>query len=187
MMQMSVTKEMIEGLETIVVGPADNSELATAAAIFCHGFGAPGTDLVGISQELIQLGRGKLNQVVFLFPQAPLSLAEMGMPDGRAWWPLNMQQLMDISDAENFDDLAATVPEQLPSESERIGRMVDAVKTKYSLPISKIVIGGFSQGAMLTCDAALRLNSQDQTAGLAGLIIWSGTLLVRSLEPLQWV
>ena len=55
---------------------------------------------------------------------------------------------------------------------EKLLQVVESVKTRTGLPLSKIVLGGFSQGAMLTTDSALHLDEN-----VAGLIVMSGTLL----------
>ncbi|MCB2067917.1 MAG: dienelactone hydrolase family protein, partial [Erythrobacter sp.] len=48
----------------------------------------------------------------------------------------------------------------------------EALHDEYSLPVSRIVVGGFSQGSMLATDVTLRLSGPP-----AGLVIYSGTLL----------
>ena len=172
-----VKRETIEGLSTIVVGPMVESEPAKAAVVLCHGFGAPGEDLVPCSAELIVRSDGKLDNVVFIFPAAPIDMTEHGIPGGRAWWPINMAQLMDMVEAQDFSQLAAAIPDELPQESDRIGRLVDHVESEYSLDRSQVLVGGFSQGAMLACDVGLRTGGE-----LGGLILWSGTFLA---EP-RW-
>ena len=51
------------------------SEKPVAASIFCHGFGAPGEDLVPCSAELVLTSGGKLDNVAFVFPAAPIDMA----------------------------------------------------------------------------------------------------------------
>ena len=55
--------------------------------------------------------------------------------------------------------------------------MIDHLREQTGLPLSRFVLGGFSQGSMLATDVCLRL---DESIG--GLLVYSGTLLV---EP-EW-
>ncbi|MEM9646398.1 MAG: lysophospholipase, partial [Planctomycetota bacterium] len=72
----------------------DGGPSPTIPVVVCHGYGAPGHDLAGLAHEWLNLlGEEKGTKFRFVFPEGPLSLAEQGMPDGRAWWPLNMARL----------------------------------------------------------------------------------------------
>src|SRR5437763_8486057 len=55
-------------------------------------------------------------------------------------------------------------------------KAVDEVLTQTGLPCSKLLLGGFSQGAMVTTDVALRLPERP-----AALAILSGTLLTEDV------
>ena len=57
------------------------------AVVLCHGFGAPGDDLVPLAEVLSAPPRTR-----FFFPEAPLALpAPYG--DARAWWMLDLLRL----------------------------------------------------------------------------------------------
>ena len=51
--------------------------------VLMHGFGAPGTDLVGLWRMLDVPGN-----VRFAFPEAPNEVP--GLPGARAWWMLDL-------------------------------------------------------------------------------------------------
>lgn len=51
-------------------------EDADSIFVLCHGFGAPGTDLIPLAEQLDETGR-----VAFLFPEGPIALDQ----GGRAW------------------------------------------------------------------------------------------------------
>jgi phospholipase/carboxylesterase len=51
--------------------------------VLMHGFGAPGTDLVGL-WRVLDVPRG----VRFAFPEAPNEIP--GMPGAKAWWNLDL-------------------------------------------------------------------------------------------------
>ncbi len=140
--------------------------------VLCHGFGAPGTDLVSLGQYIVQLDPQLNGRVRFVFPAAPLSLDDQGIPGGRAWWPLDMVKLQMAMATGEFRDLRNDHPEELPAAREKLLALIDEVRGRTGLPMSKIVLGGFSQGSMLSSDIALRLDDPP-----AALCVWSGTLL----------
>ena|GEM_PF-136632 len=171
-------KKTIGGLACTVVDPQpvgdDGPELV---AIFCHGFGAPGEDLVPLAGEIASINPELAGRARFIFPAAPLSLAEYGMPGGRAWWPLDMMRLQAAIESGEFRDLRKDCPELLPTARDHINALLDEVRTETGLPLSKIVLGGFSQGSMVTTDVTLRLPENP-----GALIVFSGTLLCED----QW-
>lgn len=142
------------------------------AVVLCHGFGAPATDLVPLAPELMQLRPELAHHVRFVFPAAPLSLQELGMPSGRAWFHLPMEVLM--GQRRDWDTYAQTVPEGLPAARRAVMSTVSALSAATKLPYGRIVLGGFSQGGMVTTDVTLRLEEPP-----AGLCILSGTLVAQ--------
>jgi len=173
-MSLHLERKQIEGLKTIAVGPADLEQSVSGVVILCHGFGASGEDLVNLSRELAFYGKDELAQVAYLFPAAPISLHEMGIPGGRCWWPISMNHLAEMHETADFSELANVIPSELPDESQRMERYVDFVCNEYNVGRSNVVLGGFSQGAMLACDVGLRVKGD-----LGGLILWSGTLIAQ--------
>jgi phospholipase/carboxylesterase len=110
--------------------------------------------------------------VQFLFPEAPLSLEALGMPDGRAWWPIDMRRLQMAVALGTFHELRNDCPAELPAAREMILGLIRQWSEKTGVPLNHFVLGGFSQGSMLATDVTLQL---DENPG--GLVIWSGTLL----------
>lgn len=127
--------------------------------VLLHGFGAPGTDLVPLWREL-----GAPPGTRFAFPEAPLALDAYG--DARAWWMIDLEKLEAALAGGELRDLTRDVPEGLAEARERVNAMLD------QLDAPQIVLGGFSQGAMLALDVALHSERR-----LAGLALMSGTLL----------
>jgi phospholipase/carboxylesterase len=160
----------------------ESSPAPELIAIFCHGFGAPGEDLVPLAGDLVRRQPELAHRVRFLFPAAPIDLAEYGIPGGRAWWPLDMLQLQAAIESGKFRDLRNESPELLPAAREKLTALISDQLESTGLPTSKILLGGFSQGSMLATDVTLRLDEAP-----AGLVIWSGTLLCedqwRALAP----
>jgi phospholipase/carboxylesterase len=148
--------------------------------VLCHGFGAPGDDLVALGAELLH-GRPSLGpHVRFVFPSAPLPLANLGMGPGRAWWMIDMQRLMALQMGtqrpdEATEHLAREVPEGLSNARKLLMGLLSELTVQTKLPMSRIVLGGFSQGAMLATDVTLRLEEAP-----AALCLMSGALINRA-------
>ncbi|MHB8879801.1 MAG: alpha/beta hydrolase [Myxococcaceae bacterium] len=142
--------------------------------VFLHGFGAPGGDLVPLGSELFKLCPPLAGRVRFVFPEAPLSLQELGMGEARAWWMLEPAHFAAIAsgDLPQMLKMRHEVPEGLPRARRLLIGLVEELSRSTGLPYSRIVLGGFSQGAMLATDVALRLEEPP-----AGLVVLSGTLV----------
>ncbi|HXN42494.1 MAG TPA: phospholipase, partial [Myxococcaceae bacterium] len=156
-----------------VVVSHPRSRLPHLAVVLCHGYGAPGRDLVPLANEILIAEPNLAEHVRFVFPEAPVSLASLGYPEGRAWWPLDIERLarLDRSDLARLQDEA---PEGLPRARRLLIGLLQQVSLQMGLPLNKVVVGGFSQGAMLATDAALHLEERP-----AGLVVLSGALLCR--------
>ncbi|HYO53190.1 phospholipase [Archangium sp.] len=140
------------------------------AVVLCHGFGAPATDLVPLALELVGLKPELGPKVRFVFPAAPLSLSAMGMPHARAWFNLPQEVLM--GQERNWDRFAASTPEGLAQARRGVMSLLSELSAATKLPYGRIVLGGFSQGGMVTTDVALRLEEAP-----AGLCVLSGALI----------
>jgi phospholipase/carboxylesterase len=134
--------------------------------VLLHGFGAPADDLVSL-YRVMRAPR----EMRWVFPGAPLDLSSIGYPRGsRAWWPIDMMELERAMRAGKLRDLSKSVPDGLPAARDAVIEALDAIDRE--LHPSAMILGGFSQGAMLALDVALRT-----TRPLAGLALMSGTLL----------
>jgi len=109
--------------------------------------------------------------VRFVFPEAPLALDNVPF-GGRAWWPIDMIALQRALERGEARKMADETPAGLASARQKLRGLIDAVHAETGLPMSKIVIGGFSQGAMLSTDVALRLEEAP-----AALLVLSGALI----------
>lgn len=174
---MNVEKTELGGLNCHVVDTLEPGASPALAVVLCHGFGAPGTDLVGLGPEFLHREPQLARSARFYFPEAPLSLDELGMYGGRAWWPLNIERMAAAVERGEIRDLRNEIPEGLDLARERLLSLIQDVTETTGLSTQQIVLGGFSQGSMLATDVCLRL---PQPA--AGLCILSGTLLCED----QW-
>ena len=143
------------------------------AVILMHGYGAPGTDLVGLWREL-----NVPREVRFVFPEAPLEL-DFG---GRAWWAIDMSRLQERFDRGLVEELIREVPAGLAEARAAVLDLLVALEREIGLTPEATVIGGFSQGSMLATDVVLR-----SARKFAGLAVLSGTLIChdewRALMP----
>lgn len=139
--------------------------------VLCHGYGAGGEDLVPLGAELLASRPALASRVRCVFPAAPLSLEAFGMWGSRAWWHLDVARLLERRDLER---LMEETPEGLPAARRMLDGLLAELATGTGLPLSRTVLGGFSQGAMLATDVALRAET-----GPAGLCILSGAVVCR--------
>ena len=159
----------IGGLKTRIVGGTDgNGGGRGPVVILLHGFGAPGDDLLPLAGAF-----ALSNSSRFLFPEGPLSLG-MGYGESRAWWLIDMARLEADRAAGRIRDLSREVPRGLPPAREAMDRFLAELPRLLPIDYHNTVIGGFSQGAMLSCDVVMR-----QTVPFAGLVQLSGSLLAQ--------
>lgn len=138
--------------------------------VLCHGFGAPATDLVPLGTELLRSDIRLSARARFIFPAAPLVVE--GLVGGRAWWPLDMDRIAAAVESGAVRDLRKEQPEGLKHARRKLLALIDDVMRQTGLPASRIVLGGFSQGAMVATDVALRMEEAP-----AALVLYSGSLL----------
>lgn len=143
--------------------------------VLLHGFGAPGTDLVPLGQAMAAPAGTR-----FVFPAAPLAIPAF-FGDSRAWWMLDMARMERVMATGQQVSFAREVPPGLGDARARLLTMLHVMRTRMDAASAPLVLGGFSQGAMLACDVALRTD-----VPLAGLAMLSGTLLcVHEWQPLM--
>jgi len=149
----SFAKERIGELECGVIRPTDPSQPVNALAVFSHGYGANGDDLVGLAPELLQIA--PIEGAVLVFPEGPISLDDEGMPGGKAWWKLSIQRLLSAIDNGQYELIREEVPEGIDEARGMLVEAINILLERCSLDSNKLMLAGFSQGGMLTMDAAL--------------------------------
>jgi phospholipase/carboxylesterase len=135
--------------------------------ILLHGWGAPGDDLVPLGDVLEAPGR------LLVFPEAPL-----GSPGGgRAWWALDLARLQAARARGEERDLRQETPPGLAEARAQVTALVAEVARRTRVAPTSLLLGGFSQGAMLATDVTLAT-----PAAVGGLVVLSGSLVA---EP-EW-
>jgi phospholipase/carboxylesterase len=180
---MKIETTEIAGLTTRIVSTTAEP---TCTVVLLHGFGAGGDDLVSLAEYIAVPAR-------FVFPAAPIELGGL-YGEARAWWRLDLAKLEHDLRTGAVRDRRAEIPEGLQEARAALTRFLDDVVARYSIDSAlppgvmrapakpglaiesgQLVLGGFSQGAMLSLDVALHRDSP-----LAALVLMSGTLLAES-------
>lgn len=155
-------------LRVRAVGGADRRGGGDGPAIMlCHGFGAPGDDLVPLAR-VVDVGVG----VRWFFPEAPIALDLRFGAAGRAWWNFDMARLEETFARERQRDLANATPVGLAAARAALEGCLAALERERGVRRDRLILGGFSQGGMLATEVALHADEP-----FAGLAVLSGALL----------
>lgn len=162
------------GLKTWVSPPAHlDNNLPRYGLALLHGYGAHG-------QDLLDVGRALQNRpnVFLLLPQAPLAL----VPDHNqfAWWPLDWNRLQAIQQGDRPAALSFynDPPQGMEATRHQLADWITHATKDLQLTSSNhVVLGGFSQGAMLAADLCIT-----QDIPLAALLLFSGA----TVNHAQW-
>lgn len=160
---------ILGGLKTRLTGGTDgNGGGEGPVVILLHGYGAPGDDLVLLAEVMNVPARTR-----WMFPEGPQSL-NMGYGNSRAWWLIDMARLEAERAAGRVRDLSGEVPRGLPQAREALETFLTTLPRVMPIDYKRTVIGGFSQGAMLTCDLVMRT-----AFPFSGMVQLSGSLLAK--------
>ncbi len=125
--------------------------------IMFHGYGADAADLAGLTDSFTFN-----DQCNWLFPNAPLTVPIGPGYTGRAWWTIRMNEISaDL-------DWSQQRPPGLDQAVNTVLKMISSMKFTWK----DLILGGFSQGAMLATEVFLKAPETP-----AGLICLSGTML----------
>ena len=139
-------------LNTIILEPLSKTKPKNAV-ILCHGYGGDGKDI----SILAGYWKNYLPDTIFICPDAPEKCD--ASPSGFQWF-----------------DLMDQAPEQILSKSLvaeiKLNKLIDEVKEKNNLSSDKIVIGGFSQGCMISLQTGIKRKDKiNSIIGYSGKII----------------
>jgi phospholipase/carboxylesterase len=126
--------------------------------VLLHGF-------MGTPDDLSPFARSMGVEARFVFPEGLIDLGLVGLR-GRAWWPVDTDVRAEAI-SRGPRDLAHFVPQGLDEARAHLNRLLDDLECEG--PPRPLVLGGFSQGAMLSCELALRTPRP-----LSGLVVLSG-------------
>lgn len=133
-----------------------------------HGFGSSAQDLVPLSAEIGVARR-------WLFPHAPVPIGVAGMSYGRAWFPRATGDLEAALFGGYFLSLRTIEPPGLREAAWEVRAFLEAQRVSWN----RLILGGFSQGAMVAAEL-LRLEVATGGALPLGAILYSGALVGES-------
>ena len=112
---MPITKTNFGGLTTYVVSEIPDGQRPELAVVLCHGYGATGRDLISLTEAIGEVQPSVLGRTVFLYPAGPLDLYAMReFRIGRAWWPIDLDRLLNRPTAELLMQFRRGCPPGLP-------------------------------------------------------------------------
>lgn len=142
-----------------------NSFGSKKCVILFHGYGASMRDLYGISEAV-----GLTEPVDWIFPDGPISVPLGMFMEGRAWFPIDMAELERAMMAGEFRNFEDKCPQDFLESIQKAKIFVENISQDYD----QIIIGGFSQGAMIT--SHLLCENFDK---IKGVILYSATLIAK--------
>lgn len=138
------------------------------AVIVLHGYGASFKDLAPLHSYLDP--QGVFN---WYFLDGPLGVdIGMGMT-GRAWFPIDMMKLQIAQMNGTFETLFADHnPEGIFEARDMVMKCIDEISQRHS----KVLLGGFSQGSMVSLSCALQ-----DVSKISKIFLLSSTLFDQDL------
>jgi phospholipase/carboxylesterase len=152
-------RRKIGGLDSIEI----QSQPGGPTVVLFHGYGADMHDLATLA-EVVQAPRG----TNWYFPNGPISIPLGGHYEGRAWFQISISELEKSATTGQAVEFGNVIPPGMKKSREK----AQAFLRELGVPASKLVLGGFSQGAMLATDLVMQMPERP-----AGLALLSGTLV----------
>lgn len=128
-------------------------------AILLHGYGSNGDDLISLAATI----QPALPETAFVAPNAPSQIPRMAA--AHQWWPIET-----FSTGERAAGAAAASP--------GLDAFVDEELRRAGVTIDRLLLVGFSQGAMMALHVGLR--REGRVAGIIGI---SGMLVASDRLP----
>jgi len=127
--------------------------------VLLHGFGSSAEEWLPYSKTVT-----RVSNVEFLFPEGPvLMLRADGARVGHAWWDLK------LAEHRRLGKPGVDLRDEDPASPARAGTLVQELLQGLRRPV---ILGGFSQGAMVACEVVFT-----SEVAVAALVVLSGTPL----------
>lgn len=148
---MDIKKHDGKSLSFLTAEPDDfDASSILPIIVLLHGYGSHMGDLVGLSEFI------GADRYIFAFPNAPFSLGDIYGYSSFAWAEIE----------ENMGS-TANIGEMLKESEQRLEYFFEDLKSLYSIESGNMVLGGFSQGAIMTY--GFGLPRPDEFSGLVAL------------------
>lgn len=162
---MKVELTHISGIETLRVLGEDQG----TAVVLLHGYGANMHDLFPLWELWHHEGFN------WYFPNGVLPLP-MGYYEGRSWFSIDMEKLEKAM----REGTHRNMKDSIPPEFEQTLHQLELFLLEVSKKHQRVILGGFSQGAMCASHLAMKPNLK-----FDGLALLSGALLAESKMPVM--
>jgi phospholipase/carboxylesterase len=131
--------------------------------VLLHGYGSSAERWAPFTGTIRWPASGR-----FVFPQGPeQTVPPDGPVDGRAWWRLDLAS--HIPPGKAIPDLSTYRPAELKTAASLVE---DVLADRHVVPRGPLVLGGFSQGAIVASEVAFR-----SRIPLSALVLLSPTLV----------
>ena len=139
-------------LNTTIINPK-SSQKPKNAVILCHGYGGDGKDI----SILANYWKNYLPETIFICPDAPekCAVSETGF------------QWFDLMDQTKDEILTKSLVAEI-----KLNKLIDEVKDNLNLKAKNIILGGFSQGCMISIQTGLK-----RTDKIKAIIGYSGKII----------
>ncbi|OFZ18901.1 MAG: hypothetical protein A2Z20_12390 [Bdellovibrionales bacterium RBG_16_40_8] len=151
----------IGALETLTI----EGKAGGPCVILFHGYGADSSDLTPLSAMM-----GLSDSVTWVFPNGPLDVIIAPGIYGNAWFQIDMRRLESAMVKGEPVDMSSTTPPGLENARQTAALLYEDLLATHS----SVVLGGFSQGAMLAIELTLSHKKKP-----AGLVLMSATLICK--------
>ena len=139
-------------LNTTIINPK-LSQKPKNAVILCHGYGGDGKDI----SILANYWKNYLPETIFICPDAPEKCAVSAT--GFQWF--------DLMDQTKDEILTKSLVAEI-----KLNKLIDEVKDNLNLKSKNIILGGFSQGCMISIQTGLK-----RTDKIKAIIGYSGKII----------
>lgn len=156
-----LTKTTVDGIDLITILRPGVKQ----SVMLLHGFGAGYEDLAPLASYL-----DSKDEWNWIFPNGILEVPLGPHMSGRAWFPIRMADIEAAAMRGLSYDFSDVLPEGMKFAEQRLISLIEHLR----IDPKDLVLGGFSQGAMMTLQVGLHLEES-----LRGMILFSGTLINR--------
>ena len=139
-------------LNTTIINPK-SSQKPKNAVILCHGYGGDGKDI----SILANYWKNYLPETIFICPDAPEKCVVSAT--GFQWF--------DLMDQTKDEILTKSLVAEI-----KLNKLIDEVKDNLNLKSKNIILGGFSQGCMISIQTGLK-----RTDKIKAIIGYSGKII----------
>lgn len=138
---------------------------AKIAMIMLHGYGASMHDLYDLHHVI-----NSPVELDWVFPDGHIAVP-LGPMSGRAWFPIDMAELEKAIQSGQHRVFADKCPEEFLQALDKLQTFLEHLSHQYE----NVILGGFSQGAMLASHLGMRNEK------VKAMILFSSTLLAKEL------